>query len=69
MYDYKTKRKKESTIGISFDLDADLSKKMTKSAHRAGRTKRMEAKLRLEDHIKRFEDFSKFIDTEENKED
>ncbi|MCF6765750.1 TraY domain-containing protein [Thiotrichales bacterium 19S3-7] len=62
MYKYKTKSKGLSEVGISFNLDANLSERLSDMAIKKGRTKRMEAKLRLEDHIKKHITFDPSIE-------
>lgn len=47
----------ESEIGIAFDISSEANRTLTTSAKRAERAKKREAKLRLEDHLKRFPDW------------
>lgn len=48
---------KREGIGISFPVSRQANDILTESAKRAERPKRREAKLRLEDHLKRFPDW------------
>jgi hypothetical protein len=41
-------------VGIAFEINAESNTIMTHSARMAERTKKAEAKLRLQDHLKRF---------------
>ncbi|MEZ8822582.1 TraY domain-containing protein [Vibrio sp. 10N.222.54.A1] len=45
-------------IGIAFNLSSTANKTLTRSAKKAERAKKREGKLRLEDHLKRFPDWS-----------
>ncbi|CAK2037829.1 Relaxosome protein TraY [Vibrio crassostreae] len=45
-------------VGIAFSLSANANKTLTLSAKRAERAKKREGKLRLEDHLKRFPNWS-----------
>ncbi|NOI26697.1 TraY domain-containing protein [Vibrio mediterranei] len=44
-------------VGIAFRLSSEANKTLTISANRSERVKKSEAKLRLEDHLKRFPDW------------
>ncbi len=48
----------EKGVGISFKLSTDTDDILTMSARRSERAKKREAKLRLEDHLRRFPDWS-----------
>ena len=43
---------------ISFPVNARGNKLLSQAAERAGRTKRQEAKLRLHDHLEKFQSIS-----------
>ncbi|PTP00207.1 TraY domain-containing protein [Vibrio sp. 10N.286.45.A3] len=45
-------------VGIAFNLSSKANKTLTLSAKRAERAKKREGKLRLEDHPKRFPNWS-----------
>ncbi|MCF6768381.1 TraY domain-containing protein [Thiotrichales bacterium 19S11-10] len=62
MYKYDTDTDKSKPVGISFKLEANFSQKLANLAKESGRTKRMEAKLRLEDHLRRFDQAQEFVD-------
>ncbi|MBD1576943.1 MULTISPECIES: TraY domain-containing protein [Vibrio] len=44
-------------IGIQFDISAEANAVLIESAKKAERTKKGEAKLRLQDHLLRFPDW------------
>ena len=50
---------------ISFPVNARGNKLLSQAAERAGRTKRQEAKLRLHDHLEKFQSISEINKTEE----
>ncbi|MEH6531498.1 MAG: TraY domain-containing protein [Photobacterium frigidiphilum] len=41
-------------VGIQFEINAESNATLTRTAHIEERSKRSEAKLRLQDHLKRF---------------
>jgi hypothetical protein len=47
----------ETEVGIGFRVSEAANKILENSAQKAQRTKKREAKLRLEDHLKRFPDW------------
>ena len=44
----------DSETGIAFDISSTANRTLTVSAKKSERAKKREAKLRLEDHLKRF---------------
>ena len=48
----------DKEVGIAFNLSSNANKTLTLSAKRAERAKKREGKLRLEDHLKRFPNWS-----------
>ncbi len=42
-------------VSISFDLDARANKALTIAASKSGRTKKQEAKIRMHDHLAKYE--------------
>ncbi|CAH6815675.1 Relaxosome protein TraY [Vibrio chagasii] len=48
----------DKEVGIAFNLSSKANKTLTLSAKRAERAKKREGKLRLEDHLKRFPNWS-----------
>ncbi len=53
----------KNTTSINFEMTEQTNKELTKSARANGRTKRHEAKIRLEDHVNRFElDSNSYVD-------
>lgn len=53
--DFKSKSAlDENEVGIAFGISSIANRTLTASAKRAERAKKREAKLRLEDHLKRF---------------
>ncbi|CAH7066575.1 Relaxosome protein TraY [Vibrio crassostreae] len=48
----------DKDVGIAFNLSSKANKTLTLSAKRAERAKKREGKLRLEDHLKRFPNWS-----------
>lgn len=53
----KSESTEQKQVGIAFPLDADANDILTQSAKTAERAKKREAKLRLEDHLRRFPDW------------
>ncbi|GEM77217.1 TraY domain-containing protein [Vibrio sagamiensis] len=47
----------QSEVGVQFKISSDANAVITRSAKEAIRSKKAEAKLRLEDHCKRFPDW------------
>ncbi len=47
----------QNEIGVQFKMSSDANEVVTRSATKAIRSKKAEAKLRLEDHCKRFPDW------------
>lgn len=52
-----SKSKPEEGVGVSFKISFDADDVLSRSAEVAERAKKREAKLRLEDHLKRFPDW------------
>jgi hypothetical protein len=50
---------------ISFPVNSRGNKLLSQAAERAGRTKRQEAKLRLHDHLEKFQSISEVNKAEE----
>lgn len=50
----RRKENKEPTIGIWFELDEESNRLLEASATANGRTKKLEARLRLKDHLRKF---------------
>lgn len=48
----------DKEVGIAFSLSSRANKTLTISAKKAERAKKREGKLRLEDHLKRFPNWS-----------
>ncbi|NOI26371.1 TraY domain-containing protein [Vibrio mediterranei] len=48
----------ETETGIAFRISEEANQALEKSAQKAERAKKREAKLRLEDHLKRFPDWT-----------
>ena len=48
---------------ISFPVKAHSNRLLSQAAERAGRTKRQEAKLRLHDHLEKFQSISEMHST------
>lgn len=48
---------------ISFSVNARANKLLSQAAERANRTKRQEAKLRLHDHLEKFQSISEMNST------
>lgn len=44
----------EGSVGIAFRISKEANEYLTLACERTGRTKKAEAKMRLEDHLKRF---------------
>ncbi|PCD85530.1 TraY domain-containing protein [Vibrio mediterranei] len=51
-------RGSDTETGIAFDISAEANQILTESAKRSERAKKREGKLRLEDHLKRFPDWT-----------
>lgn len=46
------------SVQIAFELSADANRLISESSKRSGRTKRKEAQIRLEDHLKKYSSIS-----------
>lgn len=56
--DFKSKPEQQyKEVGVAFTISGQANRTLTQSAERAQRRKKCEAKLRLEDHLKRFPDW------------
>ena len=64
---FKQEQSDYQSVFISFEVDAKANKLLTEAASLSGRTKRQEAKLRLHDHLNRFENISMLNKAEERK--